>query len=190
MGLARVSGECVWWTRRQFNVSRCRHVRAGDFTTARWQVLVCGASAKQPTSLWRETDSRRPQRSGITLGAAFSGTHAGNEFKLQGLLGYFSGFSLSPVLQSVNTAIVGFAVGDNGRAGGIVQMEEETQHVSGSGYGFSVIDSYKPFKSNFSVTHRAMAGLQPQFPRAEGRIRVSAQFRESSFPPASGRAGI
>src|SRR5581483_1339558 len=44
------------------------------------------------------------QRRGMTLGAAFKGNYARNDFRLQGLLDSFSGLSLRPVLRLVDAS--------------------------------------------------------------------------------------
>jgi len=121
---------------------------------------------------------RGARRSGTTLGAAYSGTYARNEFKLQGLLGYFSGFSLRPLLQSVNTAL-GSQPAATVAPGGIVQVEQETQHVKGLGYGISVVDSYTPLKSNIVSFTGLWENYSRNFLIVREESRFSAVARES-----------
>jgi hypothetical protein len=120
---------------------------------------------------------RGPNRGGATLGAAYNGNYARNEFKLQGLLGYFSGVSLSPVLQSVNTIPGTQAVATV--APGIVEVEQETQHVRGPGYGFSLLDSYTPLKSNLLIFTGLWENYSRNFLVARDESRFSAVSRRS-----------
>jgi hypothetical protein len=119
-----------------------------------------------------------PRRSGTTFGAAYSGIYASNEFRLQGLVGYFAGFSLRPVLQVVSTSPATEPVAPVA-PGGIVQVEQETQYVKGAGYGFSVVDSYKPFKSNLLLFTGLWEDYSRNFLIAREESRFSAVSRKS-----------
>ncbi len=112
---------------------------------------------------------RGPRRSGTTFGAGYSGKYAGNEFRLQGLAGYFSGFSLRPILVSVDTALIPQAVAP---PGGVIELEQETLHVQGGAYGFSVADSYTPFKSNSLL----FTGIWDRYSRNFLVVREESRF--------------
>jgi hypothetical protein len=121
---------------------------------------------------------RGPRRSGATLGAAYSGTYARNEFRLQALFGYFTGFSLRPVLKSVNTSL-GSQAAEPVAPGGIVQVEQETQQVKGLAQGFSVLNSYTPFKSNILTFTGLWENYSRNFLVVREESRFSAVSRES-----------
>jgi hypothetical protein len=114
---------------------------------------------------------RGPRRSGTTLGVAYSSIYARNEFRLQGLLGYFSGFSLDPVLQPVSAALNPQTAATIAPMG-VVEVEQETQHVKGLGYGFSVVDSYTPLKNNLLL----FTGLWEDFSRNVLVVREESRF--------------
>ncbi|MEO8660359.1 MAG: carboxypeptidase-like regulatory domain-containing protein [Bryobacteraceae bacterium] len=121
---------------------------------------------------------RGARRSGTSVGAAYTGTYARNEFRLQGLLGYFSGFSLRPVLQSVSGA-VGSQEAATTASGGIVEVEQETQHVKGLAYGFSAVDGFTPFKSNILMFTGLWENYSRNFLIVRGESRFSAVSRKS-----------
>ena len=79
-----------------------------------------------------------PRRGGSAIGGALAGTYARNDFRMQGLIGHYAGFSLRPGVFS----LVGSAGTDT------AAPQQEGQHVKGFGYGFSLIDSYTPFRNN------------------------------------------
>ena len=49
---------------------------------------------------------RGTRRRGTTLGAGYGGSYARNHFKVQGLVGYFSGFSLRPIPPSTDALLL------------------------------------------------------------------------------------
>ena len=121
---------------------------------------------------------RGPRRSGATIGTAYSSTYARNDFKVQGLLGYFSGFSLQPVLQVADTTLIP-QTGAVVVAGSIVQVEQETQHVKGAAYGFSVVDSFTPFKSKLLLLTGLLERYSRDFLVLREDSRFSAVYRKS-----------
>ena len=84
-------------------------------------------------------------RSGTAFGASFGGTYKKNEFKLQGLTGYFSGFSMQAVVQPpVSTATDPAAT----VSAAAVPVTQDAGQVKGPGYGYSIVDSFSPFSHN------------------------------------------
>ena len=103
---------------------------------------------------------RGTQRNGVTFGAGFSGVYRRNEFKIQALAGDFSGNSLRPVLQLVtattaNQSAANAPLDNLGVAtpapGSVIQVDQAAGHVSGGAYGFSVADTFTPFKNTLTI---------------------------------------
>ncbi|HUQ90220.1 MAG TPA: hypothetical protein VM120_00985 [Bryobacteraceae bacterium] len=113
---------------------------------------------------------RGTRRSGTTLGSGYSGRYGGNDFRLQGLLGYFSGFSLRPVLISLDAALFPQTATPPGTI--IVEVERETERVRGNAYGFSLADTYTPFKSNKLL----FTGLWERYSRNFLVVREESRF--------------
>jgi TPR repeat len=123
---------------------------------------------------------RGERRRGITFGVGYKGNYARNDFRVQGLLGSFSGFSLRPVLKLVESSLLtqsqGQEVGNlpsvaDSRTS-IIESTEETARVKGSAYGFSILDSFAPFKSTLLL----FTGLWEQYSKNFLVVRDEAQF--------------
>ncbi len=130
---------------------------------------------------------RGPLRRGTTAGAGFGGRYARNEFTLQGLVGDFSGTSLRPVLQVVdaNAVLPGTvnpfldAQGNAVEPGSVVQVEQPNGQVKGPAYGFSVVDTFTPFKSHILSLSALWERYSRNFLVVRDDSRFSAVSRES-----------
>ncbi len=100
-------------------------------------------------------------RSGATFSAGYSGLFARNQFKLQGLAGDFSGFSLRPVLALAP-----------GPLDAVVEVDVTAQHVQGAAYGFSLADSFTPFQ----LRRLWLTGLWERYSRNFLVLREDASY--------------
>lgn len=92
---------------------------------------------------------RGPSRAGGTFGVAYTDLLLANQFKVQALVGSFSGDSdrqiLAPVIPGVSSPGTPAGPAANGPA----VIESQSIHVQGAGYGFSVSDSFNPFRNQW-----------------------------------------
>lgn len=124
---------------------------------------------------------RGPQRSGTTLGIAYSDLYARNEFKVQGLLGYFSGLSLRSVLEAVGPGF-GLLGGPVTSTAGVVEVQQVNQRVNGGAYGFSAVDSFTPFTSKILL----LTGVWETYSRNFLIVREESRFSAVNRKSASG----
>ena len=123
---------------------------------------------------------RGQRRRGVTIGLGYKGNYARNDFRLQGLAGSFSGFSLRPVLRLVDSSRIAESqnreAGSLPPAGGfrssVIESTEETAQVKGGAYGFSILDSFAPFKTSLLL----LTGLWEQYSKNFLIVRDEAQF--------------
>ena len=140
---------------------------------------------------------RGERRRGLTFGLGYSGKYARNEFRAQGLIGYFSGFSLRPVLRTADTSLIEQAQAGivenplpaSTPANSVIEVNEESARVKGGASGFSLLDSFSPFKSTLLL----LTGLWERYSRnflvvrdesqfsAVSRKSISAGFRPSRY---------
>jgi hypothetical protein len=127
-------------------------------------------------------------RSGSTFGVAYTGTFARNQFRVQGVTGYFSGAILrSGILvidannptQSAGGIPAGAQITGVSPLGSVIQVEENAGTVRGGAYGFSVSDSFSPFGNKLLL----LTGIWEQYSRnflvARDDSRFSAISRKS-----------
>ncbi len=86
-------------------------------------------------------------------------------------MGYFSGFSLRPLTLPVNPLVATPAQIPDGM-GLILPTTEETGQVRGGATGFSVTDSFKPFRNNSVL----LTGLWERYSRNFLVVREEARF--------------
>jgi hypothetical protein len=101
---------------------------------------------------------RGATRRGEAFGAAYAGARAANHFKIQGVLGSFSGLSPSRVLLPASSAT---AAGEQ-----TAQLP-----VHGGAYGFNVSDSFTPFRNKLAVT-----GVWEKYSRNFLTVRDESRF--------------
>jgi hypothetical protein len=90
-----------------------------------------------------------PTRKGDTFGVAYTDLLLANQFKVQALVGSFSGDSdrqiLAPVIPGLTPQTpAAEAAAGSGTAVLPVVLESQSIHVQGAGYGYGVTDSFNP----------------------------------------------
>jgi hypothetical protein len=120
------------------------------------------------------------RRRGVIFGIGYKGSYARNGFRLQWLAGSFSGFSLRPVLKTVDSSLLAQPPGQEtgnlppsaASRTSVIELAEEAAHVKGSAYGLSILDSFAPFKSTVLL----LTGLWEQYSKNFLVVRDEAQF--------------